>query len=184
MLPWLHLLRFAAQSDNPEAPAQWAFAQLPSWFPFFKWVDGTSLSLAIKGTTWVFPLAETIHILALSVLLGSVFLMDLRLLGVAVRHWSPVQILAQVRGLMNWSVGIILVTGALLFIAEPRKCYDNAAFGPKMIFLALALVFQYSIYPLATHLETRIPAWARLAAVVSFGLWFAVAVCGRAIGFV
>lgn len=184
MFPWLHLLQFAAQGDDPNAPAQFAFAQLPSWFPFFKWVDQTSLSAAIKGTTWVFPLAETIHILALSVLLGSVFLIDLRLLGVAIRHWSPAQILGQVRGLMNWSVLIILVTGALLFIAEPRKCFDNAAFGPKMIFLALALIFQYTLYPRATHLETRIPIWARMAAVVSFGLWFAVAVCGRAIGFV
>ncbi len=184
MFPWLHLLQFAAQGDDPNAPAAFAFAQLPRLFPFFKWVDETSLSAAIKGTTWVFPLVETIHILALSVLLGSVFLIDLRLLGVAIRRWSPSQILAQVHGMMNWSVIIILVTGALLFIAEPRKCFDNAAFGPKMIFLALAIAFQYTIYPLAGKLETRIPVWGRLAAVVSFGLWLGVAVCGRAIGFV
>jgi hypothetical protein len=182
---WFGLLRFAAQdSGDPNAPAQFAFAQLPSWYPFFKWVDETALSVAIKGTTWVFPLVETIHILALSVLLGSVFLIDLRLLSLAVRRWSPAQITGQVRPLMNWSVLIILVTGALLFWAEPRKCFDNAAFGPKMIFLALALIFQYTFYPRALNLDARIPVWGRLAALVSFGLWFAVAVCGRAIGFV
>jgi hypothetical protein len=184
MIHLLHLLQFAAQSDDPNAPASFAFAQLPSLFPFFRWVDETSLSQAIKGTTWVFPLVETIHILSLSVLLGSVFLVDLRLLGIAIRKWSPAQIMDQVRSLMNWSVGIILVTGALLFIAEPRKCFDNAAFGPKMIFLALALIFQYTFYPRVGSMQTRIPAWGRMLAVISFGLWFAVAVCGRAIGFV
>lgn len=183
----LHLLswfQFAAQADNPDAPARFAFAQMPSLFPFFKWVDGTWLAMAIKGTTWVFPLAETIHILALSVLLGSVFLIDLRLLGVAIKRWSPAQILEQVRPLMNWAVVIILVTGALLFTAEAPKCFDNAAFGPKMIFLALALIFQYTLYPSVGSMRTRIPLWGRFLAVTSFGLWFAVAVCGRAIGFV
>jgi hypothetical protein len=184
MFHLLSLLQFAAQADDPNAPAPFAFAQLPSLFPFFKWVDETSLSQAIKATTWVFPFAETIHILALSVLLGSVFLIDLRLLGIAIRRWSPAQIMDQVRPLMNWSVGIILVTGSLLFIAEPRKCFDNAAFGPKMLFLALALIFQYTLYPRVGSMRAGIPVWGRMLAVVSFGLWFAVAVCGRAIGFV
>jgi hypothetical protein len=184
MLHLLNFLQFAAQADNPDGPARFAFAQLPSWFPFFKWVDGTWLAMAIKGTTWVFPLAETIHILALSVLLGSVFLIDLRLLGLAIKGWSPAQISEQVRPLMNWAVIIILVTGALLFTAEAPKCFDNAAFGPKMIFLALALIFQYTIYPSVRSMHTRIPIWGRFLAVTSFGLWFAVAVCGRAIGFV
>ncbi len=184
MIHWFPLLQLAAQADDPNAPAAFAFAQLPSLFPFFKWVDETGLSQAIKGTTWVFPLTETIHILALSVLLGSVFLVDLRLLGIAIRRWSPAQIMDQVRPLMNWSVGIILVTGSLLFIAEPRKCFDNAAFGPKMIFLALALILQFTLYRRVGSMHARIPVWGRMLAVVSFGLWFAVAVCGRAIGFV
>ena len=58
-------------------------------------MDGTAISLFIKGTTWVFPLVETIHILALAVLLGSLFLIDLRLLGIAIRRWSPAQIVEQ-----------------------------------------------------------------------------------------
>jgi hypothetical protein len=53
-----------------------------------------------------------------------------------------------------------------------------------MIFLALALIFQYTFYPRVGSMQTRIPAWGRMLAVISFGLWFAVAVCGRAIGFV
>jgi hypothetical protein len=185
MVHLLPLFQWAAQAQDPDnSPAALAFANLPAIFPFFRWVDETGLSTYIKSTTWVFPLVETIHILALAVLLGSVFLIDLRLLGLAIRKWSPAQITEQLRPLMNWSVGIILVTGTLLFVAEPRKLFDNAAFGPKMILLALSLIFQYTLYSRVGSIETRIPFWARLAALVSFGLWFGVAVCGRAIGFV
>jgi hypothetical protein len=177
-------VRWAAQSPDDLQPAKFAFARLPSWFPFFAWVDMTPVSAYIKGTTWVFPLAETIHILALAVLLGSVFLIDVRLLGIAIRRWSPAQILEQVHSLMNWSVAIILVTGVLLFIAEPRKLFDSAAFGPKMMFLAAAIVFQYTLYPRVRTLQAHIPVWGRLLGLVSLMLWFGVAVCGRAIGFV
>jgi uncharacterized protein DUF6644 len=179
-----HAFRWAAQGADPEGPAQFAFAQFPSWFPFFSWVDGTSMSLYIKGTTWVFPLVETIHILALAALLGSLFLIDLRLLGIAIRRWSPAQILEQVHSLVNVSVVIILITGVILFIAEPRKLFDSAAFGPKMILLSLAIIFQYTLYPRVRSMQAHIPIWGRLMALVSLGLWFGVAVCGRAIGFV
>jgi hypothetical protein len=120
----------------------------------------------------------------LAVLLGSLFLIDLRLLGIAVRRWSPAQVLEQVHSLINWSVVVILITGVILFVAEPRKLFDNAAFGPKMIFLALAIVFQYTLYPQVRSMQTHIPIWGRLMALVSVCLWFSVAVCGRAIGFV
>jgi len=118
------------------------------------------------------------------VLLGSLFLIDLRLLGIAIRRWSPAQIVEQVHSLINVSVVIILITGVILFIAEPRKLFDSAAFGPKMILLSLAIVFQYTLYPRVRFMQADIPFWGRLMALVSLGLWFGVAVCGRAIGFV
>ena len=94
------------------------------------------------------------------------------------------QILEQVHSFINCAVVVILITGVLLFIAEPRKLFDSAAFGPKMIILALAIVFQYTLYPRVRSMEAHIPIWGRLMALVSLGLWFGVAVCGRAIGFV
>jgi hypothetical protein len=186
LIPFLliHGFRWAADAADYDGPARFAFAQFPSWFPFFAWMDETRISLYIKSTTWVFPLVETIHILALAVLLGSLFLIDLRLLGIAIRKWSPAQILEQLHSFINWSVIIILITGVILFIAEPRKLFDSAAFGPKMMILALAIIFQYTLYPQVRNMRTRIPIWGRLLAFVSLSLWFSVAVCGRAIGFV
>ena len=60
------------------------------------------MSTYIKGTTWVFPLVETIHLLALAFLLGSLFLIDLRLLGLSIRGWSPAQIVEQLHDFINW----------------------------------------------------------------------------------
>src|SRR5277367_4524633 len=162
MLHFLPILGFAADISDIPPPAQFAFAQFPSWFPFFAWMDETRISQYIKGTTWVFPLVETIHILALAVLLGSLFLIDLRLLGIAVRKWTPAQIVGQLHSFINGSVVVILVTGVILFIAEPRKLFDSAAFGPKMMLLALAIVFQYTLYARVRAIQTHIPVWGRL----------------------
>ncbi len=183
----LPLFKWAVQSTDPvqEGPAQFAFAQVPRLFPFFKWVDGTSICNYIKSTTWVFPLVETIHILSLVVLVGAVLLIDFRLLGIGLGRWTPKQMARQLGPFMKYGLIVILVTGTLLFMAEPRKLYDNAAFGPKMILLAAAIVFQYTIFRKMESIDRlSAPVWGRLGALLSLMLWFGVGICGRAIGFV
>jgi hypothetical protein len=91
----------------------------------------------------------------------------------------------QLRGFINWGIWTIIGTGIILAVAEPLKAYDNLAFLPKMVLLALSVIYQYTLYPKAEHLDTtKIPIWGRLAALVSITLWFGVGVMGRAIGFV
>jgi hypothetical protein len=162
-----------------------SFSQyFPGTLVFFKWIDGTWICNAIKGTTWVFPLTETIHILALAMALGAMLMVNFRLLGI-IRNWTPAQMVGQLQGFINWGIWTIIGTGILLAVAEPLKAYDNLAFLPKMTLLALAIIYQYTLYPKAEHLDTvKIPIWGRLAALVSIGLWFGVGVMGRAIGFV
>lgn len=175
---------FVAADDIPP-PAPFSFAQFPGLFPFFNWLDGTTLCNMIKGTTWVFPLVETIHILSLVVLLGSILLVNFRLLGIGLSRWTPAEMARQLRPYMNWGLAVILVTGALLFIAEPRKLFDNAAFGPKMILLVASIVFQYTIFPRMARIERHSPPlWGRVAALLSLMLWFGIGIAGRAIGFV
>ena len=162
-----------------------SFSQyFPGTLTFFKWVDGTWICNAIKGTTWVFPLTETIHILALAMALGAMLMINFRLLGI-IRNWTPAQMVGQLHGFINWGIWIIIVTGVLLAWAEPLKAYDNLAFMPKMILLALSIIYQYTLYPKAESLDVqKIPIWGKLAALVSICLWFGVGVMGRAIGFV
>jgi hypothetical protein len=176
------LFKWAIQYDGP---SPLSFAQFPSLFPFFKWVDGTAICNYIKGTTWIFPLVETIHILSLVVLVGSVLLLDFRLLGIGLSRWTPKDMARQLGPYMKYGLIVILVTGTLLFIAEPRKLYDNAAFGPKMLLLALSIIFQYTIFRKMETIDIKSPPiWGRLGALLSLALWFGVGIAGRAIGFV
>jgi len=163
-----------------------SFSAIFPWtFPFFKWCDGTWLCNAIKATTWVFPLTETVHILALVVLLGSILLLDFRLLGIGIRYWTPSRISKELETYVKWALVLILLTGWILFMAEPLKAYDNMAFLPKMVFLVAAIVYHYTIFRRYSSIDKpAIPMMGRFAALFSLFLWFGIGVAGRAIGFV
>lgn len=182
---FLPLFQWAAQGAEPYEPSPLSFARLPGLFGFFKWADGTWLCNSIKGTTWVFPLVETIHILSIVILLGAVLLVDFRLIGLGLKAWTPKEIARQFRSYMKWGLIIVLVTGFLLFIAEPRKLYDNAAFGPKMLLLLLAIVYQYTVFRAVAGTNRESASFlSRVGALGSLALWFGVGIAGRAIGFV
>jgi hypothetical protein len=149
--------------------------------PFFKWCDATSLGQAIRGVTWAFPAIETIHIMAMIGLLGGVMVIAISLFG-GLRRLTPAHIAQQVWPFMNTGLVIMLVTGILLFLSEALKCYDNDAFRPKMICLALAILWTYTVFRKAT--ASDVPGRAKIVAVVAVVLWFSVGVAGRAIGFV
>ena len=150
---------------------------------FFEWCDKTALGEFVRGNTWAFPLIETIHIVALAVLLGSLFLIDLGLMGVKMRGLFPARIGRELNAYIDWSIVVIIVTGILLFLSEALKAYDNAAFWPKITLLAIALVYHYTVHRRALRTETP-PAWGKVAGAASLLLWFSVGAAGRAIGFV
>ena len=155
--------------------------------PFFQWCDETTIGAYIRSKTWVFPVIETVHILALTVLFGSVLLIDLRLMNAGMRK-QPISLLSRtLRPYTETSIAIILVTGFMLFLSEALKCFGNVGFQFKMVFLSMALVFHYVLFRRLANSDKRLetyPMLAKFVAVVSMFLWFAVGVGGRAIGFV
>ena len=154
--------------------------------PFFQWCNDTALGTGIRNVTWAFPLIETIHILSLTVLLGSILMMDLRMLGVGIRRIPVSRMQNQLAGYINVSLVVAIITGFMLFLSEALKAYDNLAFRPKITLLLLAVIFHYTVHIRATSSVKPAgpPVWGKLAAVVSLVLWFGVGAAGRAIGFV
>src|ERR1043165_2518892 len=106
--------------------------------PLFEWFDGLSLSVAIRNSRVLFPIIESIHILALAVLLGSVLLCSLRLLGMGLKQRAVPDVYRTLAGMRNWSFATMLATGFLLFCSEAIKCYESPPFIAKMITLAMA----------------------------------------------
>ena len=155
--------------------------------PFFQWCDATTVSGWIRESRWIFPLIETFHILALTVLFGTVLAIDLRLMGAGLKS-QPVSAIARHLGpWMRGSLAVILVSGVLLFLSEAMKCYGNDAFRFKMVALLLALGFQFTVFAYVTSPagEVRVrPIGRKAVALVSMALWLGVGIGGRAIGFV
>ncbi|HLK51791.1 MAG TPA: DUF6644 family protein [Bryobacteraceae bacterium] len=154
-------------------------------FPFFKWCDGTWVGAAIRGSKYAFPVIEAIHLLGLTVLLGVMVVISLRLFGFILKHESTRELATDLRPYTWGSIVTMLVTGFLLFASEALKCYDSSSFRFKMACLILALIFQVTVYHRATtamDVDKR-PGFAKLTAILALALWFGVGLGGRAIGF-
>jgi hypothetical protein len=151
--------------------------------PIYQWAEGTALGGWIRGHTWPFPMIETFHILALAVFMGALFLIDLRLMGLKMGGITAARLNRELNTYINWGILIILASGAMLFCSEGGKLYDNAAFSPKMVIMAAALVFHFTVHRKAVSTEVP-PAWGGLAGALSLILWFGTGAAGRAIGFV
>src|SRR6185295_18408047 len=120
---------------------------------FQVWLVSTLMSAKPIGrlmhTRWGWPAAESIHFLGLSLLVGMIFLFDLRLLGLAKR--IPI---AALHKLVPWGItgyGINLVSGAFFLMAEPDQYIYNPAFHFKLLFMAVAGINALSFYLLAAR---------------------------------
>jgi hypothetical protein len=154
-------------------------------YDFFAWCQGTGIGEAIRESLWLFPVIETVHLLALSVLGGMLLVVDVRLLGFGLTR-QPIKRLA--RDVHPWLIGalaVMLVSGGVLFTSEALKCWDNGAFWMKMEFLFAALIFTFTLRWWYTQRDpSRFnPLIGRIVAIVSMCLWLGVGIGGRGIGF-
>jgi len=141
---------------------------------------------SVMHSAWVWPAAETMHFIGLSLLVGTIVLFDLRLLGLA--KGIPV---AALHRLIRWGLlgfGINATTGAAFLMAEPDQYIYNPAFHWKMLFIMTAgvnaLAFYLTSYRRATAPGAlEVPRPARAIALASLCLWIAVIVCGRLLTF-
>jgi hypothetical protein len=154
-------------------------------YDVFVWCQETSIGEAIRSSLWLFPVIETFHLLALSVMGGMVLVVDLRLLGFGLKRQPLAQLARDVQPWLLGALGMMFLSGLLLFTSEALKCWDNGAFWMKMEFLLAALIFTFTIRRWYTQRDdARVnPALAKVVAIVSLALWTGVGIGGRGIGF-
>ncbi len=150
---------------------------------FAEWCESSGLGLVVRESVWLFPVIEAVHLLGLSLLGGTVLLVDLRLLGAGLVG-TPASLLArQVRPWLTASVALMTVTGVLLFLSEAVKCYYSQAFWVKIVTFPIAIAFTYAVRQRVAESDGTSRATAVLTAIASLALWFVVAAAGRWIGF-
>jgi hypothetical protein len=135
-------------------------------------------------TVWAFPTILTIHTFGMMLLVGSAWVVDLRLLGVA--RTIPLGPLRPLFRTMWFAFWINLATGVLLFIADPERKATSVLFWSKMLLIIINL-------PLLKRLEravfganpepTTVPGGARQLAAVSAALWAGTIFAGRLLGY-
>ena len=103
------------------------------WF----WLESTSIAVAMREWTWLYPIVEISHILGFVMLVGAAFLFDLRLLGVS----RELSINNLSRHLLRWSrlsLFVVIPTGFLMFMTNATKLVDNPVFRLKLLLIILA----------------------------------------------
>lgn len=152
--------------------------------PFFEWCETVWLGRVVVGSLWLFPVIEAVHLLALSVLGGAIFLVDLRLLGTGLKHRSPAELWRESRPYLIGAIVMMIATGIPLFLSEAIKCYYNTSFWVKMTTLPFAIAFAFTIRANAVTDSVRNTARRqKLVGALSILLWLTVAAAGRWIGF-
>ncbi len=154
--------------------------------PFFEWLDTSILADIAKAYGGVFAVVQMFHLLALSLLGGTVLVGDLRLLGVVMKDVPSEVVIQNTQKWFSVALVILILSGLFQAAAVAMKLYYNEMFWAKMTGLAAGIVFVYAIRrPLLLRFDhDTINPWAlRLIAVTSMTIWFTVAASGRWIGF-
>jgi hypothetical protein len=158
---------------------------LMSLLPFFEWCENSDLIVAMRESLWLFPMIESVHLMGLALVGGAVLMVDLRLLGFGLRRQPVAQVAKEAQPWLLASLGVMLPSGFLLFMASAVKCFYLPAFWVKMASLSVALVFTFVVRRhLAMAPEGSVnPLRAKAVALVSLSLWSSVAIAGRLVGF-
>ena len=154
-----------------------------------KWLQASSLAVFIHQSKSAFTTIELVHVFAISLVIGTIAIVDLRLLGLASTQ-RPFTELA--RGVLpgTWAAFVLAaLAGSLLFISRATEYFDNAMFWRKMIIMGLAGI-NMLIFELVTvrgvqewNLKPIPPLPARLAGGISIACWVLVVIFGRWTGF-
>jgi hypothetical protein len=154
--------------------------------PVIEWLhalEQTRISEVVRESA--FPYIEGTHVLGLSLSVGMIAWVDLRLLGATMRARPVSEVYESVKGLMLVGFGVMFVTGALLFGAHATKAYESVFFRAKVALLLLAginaLVFHRTMNRgTAIWNDAPVPPTAaRMAGLTSLVLWLSVIAAGR-----
>ena len=162
-----------------------------SVLPRAQWVQSTAFFTELRGSAYVYPIVLSTHMIAIALFGGMILLLlDVRLLGWAMRKYTASEMVNQLRPLKRIGFLLLIACGLRMAGCKAEEYYYNAFFRTKMTLLVLvgvhALVFRSGVYCNMATLEAaprkRIPSQAKLAAALSLILWTSLVIAGRGIG--
>lgn len=148
---------------------------------FLESVGQWPLSQTLQNVRWLIPLIQSAHIFTLAIVFTSAAIVDLRLIGLTGRGQTLHRLTTRFLPPVAWGVLVLLLTGLLLMVAEPKRAILNPYFQLKMAALVLVSAMTMAIARMADRGEGG--AMAKPIAIASLGLWLVIIVLGRWIAY-
>jgi len=152
--------------------------------PYFEWVNNLPVSRAIGESALIYPVVQSIHLVFLALLVGGIFMVDLRLMGTSLTSLPLAKVARDARPWVIWGLVGMLVTGIPQLMQNATREYHSEFFWFKMQLLPVALIYHFTLrHRITMAAEGRVaPILSKLAGVVSIALWTSIAVTSRFIG--
>ena len=152
-------------------------------------IEYSGVGTYIAESTWAFPTLETLHVIALVTVLGTIFVVDLRMLGLTSNKFAVTKTANDTLPLTWGAFVLATITGLLLFVSKASSYVINPYFLWKMAMLALAglnmMYFHFITWRTVDHWDrdASMPVSVKIAGGLSLFFWLLVVFFGRAIGF-
>lgn len=156
---------------------------------FLKSLYDSGLSQWIRQSPPIFPAIESLHVVAIALVFGTIMIVDLRLIGFASHRRSANKLIAELLPVTWMAFALAVVTGSLLFMSDAPAYASNTEFRVKLLVVLAAginmAIFHATAYRRITEWDDALqpPTAARIAGATSLVLWVAVIYMGRWIGF-
>jgi uncharacterized membrane protein len=147
---------------------------------FCRWLQDNSLIALINGTAWTAAALEIVHYFSMFILVGSMVIVDLRILGLVGRQQDATQLADRLFPWIWASLALNFLSGFCMFGGSATAYYRNDIFYDKVGVILLAIVANIVVQQKVRKWDQlpAMPAWAKLIAVVSIGLWIAAIIAG------
>ena len=156
---------------------------------FLEWLHASQLAVFIHKKAWAFTTVEVVHVFAVSLVLGPIAIVDLRLLGLASTKRPFAELSRRILP-FTWAAFVVaVIAGLLLFISRATDYFVNTVFWIKMTLIVIAginmMIFEFITVRGVKewNLSPTPPPAARLAGGISIACWVLVLVFGRLIAF-
>jgi uncharacterized membrane protein len=152
---------------------------------FMHWVEKTPVAIMVSQSAFGFNALDMLHVAAISMVFGMIALLDLRLVGVALKDYSVTELSRQVLPWTWAAFAIAAVTGVLMFTGQAAKYAVNFAFLSKIALMVLAaanmLAFHFITYRGVAKWDrdAAVPLAAKFAGTISLLCWLAIVISGR-----
>ncbi len=131
----------------------------------------------LNNNEWSFPLVECFHIAAFALSIGTIAIVDLRMLGFGMLHQKPSDLL---KDTTLWTLAgliIVITSGLIIFTTDPLRYYYSGAFRLKNVCLIIAVIYNYTIHR-HVALADQTGGGAKAVALISIFLWVTIVFCG------